>query len=90
MDGRGTPVVRKESADRVGKQDGQPSHTREVKLGRVAPCVFVSNWHVKLNAGDRSRDRRAILRNEANNSFTFNTLAKITGSVRPSSKVRTP
>lgn len=30
-----------------------------------------------------------ILRNEANNSFTFNTLAKITRSIRPSSKVRT-
>ena len=55
MDGTGIPVVRKESADRVGKQDGQPAHKREAKLGRVAPCVFVSNWHVKLNAGDRSR-----------------------------------
>ena len=56
MDGTGIPVVLKESADRVGKQDGQPAHTREAKLGRVAPCVFVSNtnWHVKLNTGDRS------------------------------------
>ena len=36
MDGTGIPVVRKESADRAGKQDGQPAHTREAKLG----CVF--------------------------------------------------
>ena len=31
MDGTGIPVVRKESADRIGKQDGQPAHTREAK-----------------------------------------------------------
>jgi hypothetical protein len=36
MDGTGIPVVRKESAGRVGKQEGQPAHTREAKLG----CVF--------------------------------------------------
>ena len=36
MDGTGVPVVRKESAGRAGKQDGQPAHTREAKLG----CVF--------------------------------------------------
>jgi hypothetical protein len=36
MDGTGIPVVRKESAGREGKQDGQPAHTREAKLG----CVF--------------------------------------------------
>jgi hypothetical protein len=36
MDGTGIPVVRKESAGRAGKQDGQPAHTREAKLG----CVF--------------------------------------------------
>jgi len=36
MDGTGIPVVRKESEGRVGKQDGQPAHTREAKLG----CVF--------------------------------------------------
>ena len=35
MDGTGIPVVRKETAGRAGK-DGQPAHTREVKLG----CVF--------------------------------------------------
>jgi len=36
MDGTGIPVVRKESEGRVGKQDGQPAHTREAKLG----CIF--------------------------------------------------
>lgn len=36
MDGTGIPVVRKECEGRAGKQDGQPAHTREVKLG----CVF--------------------------------------------------
>jgi hypothetical protein len=36
MDGTGIPVVKKETAGRQGKMEGQPSHTREVKLG----CVF--------------------------------------------------
>jgi hypothetical protein len=36
MDGTGIPVVHQESAGRAGKQDGQPAHTREAKLG----CVF--------------------------------------------------
>jgi len=36
MDGTGIPVVRKESAGRAGKQQGQPARTREAKLG----CVF--------------------------------------------------
>ena len=36
MDGTGVPVVKKETAGRSGKNDGQPAHTREVKLG----CVF--------------------------------------------------
>jgi hypothetical protein len=36
MDGTGIPVVRKETEGRTGKQDGQPPHTREAKLG----CVF--------------------------------------------------
>jgi hypothetical protein len=36
MDGSGIPVVHKESEGRTGKQDGQPAHTREAKLG----CVF--------------------------------------------------
>ncbi len=36
MDGTGIAVVGKESAGRAGKQDGQPAHTREAKLG----CIF--------------------------------------------------
>ncbi|HTS57770.1 MAG TPA: ISKra4 family transposase [Terriglobales bacterium] len=36
MDGTGVPVVKKETVVRQGKSDGQPAHTREVKLG----CVF--------------------------------------------------
>ena len=36
MDGTGIPVVGKETEGRAGKQDGQPAHTREAKLG----CVF--------------------------------------------------
>ena len=41
MDGTGVPVVKKETLGRVGKTEGQPAHTREVKLG----CVFTqSRW----------------------------------------------
>jgi len=41
MDGTGVPVVKKETLGRKGKQDGQPAHTREVKLG----CVFTqTRW----------------------------------------------
>ena len=36
MDGTGVPVVQKETIGRKGKTNGQPAHTREVKLG----CVF--------------------------------------------------
>ena len=36
MDGTGVPVVKKETEGRTGKVNGQPAHTREVKLG----CVF--------------------------------------------------
>ena len=36
MDGTGIPVVKKETKGRAGKQDGQPAHTREAKLG----CIF--------------------------------------------------
>jgi hypothetical protein len=36
MDGTGVPVVKAETEGRAGKNEGQPSHTREVKLG----CVF--------------------------------------------------
>jgi hypothetical protein len=35
MDGTGVPVVKKETAGRQGKTDGQPAHTREAKLGGV-------------------------------------------------------
>lgn len=41
MDGTGVPVVKKETIGRKGKTDGQPAHTREVKLG----CVFTqTTW----------------------------------------------
>ena len=41
MDGTGVPVVKKETEGRKGKTDGQPAHTREVKLG----CVFTqTRW----------------------------------------------
>ena len=36
MDGTGVPVVRKETAGRKGKTNGELAHTREAKLG----CVF--------------------------------------------------
>ena len=36
MDGTGIPVVKEETEGRPGKTDGQPAHTRQVKLG----CVF--------------------------------------------------
>jgi hypothetical protein len=41
MDGTGVPGVKKETAGRQGKTEGQPAHTREVKLG----CVFTqTTW----------------------------------------------
>jgi len=41
MDGTGVPVVKKETQGRKGKNDGEPAHTREVKLG----CVFTqTKW----------------------------------------------
>jgi hypothetical protein len=41
MDGTAVPVVRKETVGRQGKTEGQPTHTREVKLG----CVFTqTGW----------------------------------------------
>jgi hypothetical protein len=41
MDGTGVPVVRKETEGRAGKVEGQPAHTREVKVG----CVFTqTGW----------------------------------------------
>jgi hypothetical protein len=44
MDGTGVPVVKKETVGRQGKTEGQPAHTREVKLG----CVFTqATWDRK-------------------------------------------
>ena len=44
MDGTGIPVGKKETVGRPGKRDGQPAHTREVKLG----CVFTqTRWDEK-------------------------------------------
>jgi hypothetical protein len=41
LDGTGVPVVKKETVGRQGKSEGQPAHTREVKLG----CVFTqTTW----------------------------------------------
>ena len=41
MDGTGVPVVRKETLGRQGKTEGQPAHSREVKLG----CAFTqTTW----------------------------------------------
>jgi hypothetical protein len=41
LDGTGVPVVKKETEGRVGKKEGEPAHTREVKLG----CVFTqTTW----------------------------------------------
>ena len=41
MDGTGVPVVKQETLGRQGKTDGQPAHTREVKLG----CVFTQTGY---------------------------------------------
>lgn len=50
MDGTGIPVVKRESDGRLGKVDGQPAHTREVKFG----CVFTqTEWD---NEGYAIRD----------------------------------
>jgi hypothetical protein len=56
MDGTGVPVVRKESEGRAGKQDGQPAHTREAKLG----CVFTQT---------RVDEEGYPLRDEASTSY---------------------
>jgi hypothetical protein len=41
MDGTGVPVMKKETEGRKGRNNGQPAHTREVKLG----CVFTqTKW----------------------------------------------
>jgi len=50
VDGTGVPVVTAETEGRKGKVDGQPAHTREVKLG----CVFTQT---KRDAEGRPRSK---------------------------------
>ncbi|MGB9204449.1 MAG: ISKra4 family transposase [Terriglobales bacterium] len=52
MDGTGVPVVKKETVGRQGKTDGQPAHTREVKLG----CVFTQTMYDKKGFPIRDPD----------------------------------
>jgi hypothetical protein len=52
MDGTGIPVVKKETVGRQGKTEGQPSHTREVKLG----CVFTQTARDKKGFPIRDPD----------------------------------
>jgi hypothetical protein len=52
MDGTGVPVVKKETAGRKGKTEGQPAHTREAKLG----CVFTQTAWDKEGYPIRDRD----------------------------------
>jgi hypothetical protein len=52
MDGTGVPVVKKETAGRKGKVDGQPAHTREAKLG----CVFTQTTTDKKGRPIRDPD----------------------------------
>jgi hypothetical protein len=60
MDGTGVPVVKKETVGRKGKTDGQPAHTREVKLG----CVFTqTTWDQEgypIRDPDSTNDTGAI------------------------------
>ena len=57
IDATGIPVVKKETQGRIGKVEGKPAHTREVKLG----CVFTS---VGVD-----RENRPI-RDEASTTYT--------------------
>ena len=57
MDGTGVPVVKAETEGRAGKIEGQPAHTREVKLG----CVFT-----QTTTGKEGRP----LRDEGSTSYT--------------------
>lgn len=52
MDGTGVPVVKKETVGRPGKTEGQPAHTREVKLG----CVFTQTTWDKEGYAIRAPD----------------------------------
>jgi hypothetical protein len=57
MDGTGVPVVKKETVGRQGKTDGQPAHTREVKLG----CVFTQTKCDKEGFPIRDPDSTAYI-----------------------------
>ena len=58
MDGTGVPVVKKETEGRKGKTDGQPAHTREVKLG----CVFTqTGWDENGFAIRDPEDRKSVV-----------------------------
>ncbi len=52
MDGTGVPVVKAETQGRAGKKEGQPAHTREVKLG----CVFTQTLQDKEGRPIRDPD----------------------------------
>jgi hypothetical protein len=52
MDGTGVPVVKKETLGRRGKKEGEPAHTREVKLG----CVFTQTGWDKEGYAIRDSD----------------------------------
>lgn len=52
MDGTGVPVVKAETRGRAGKVEGQPAHTREVKLG----CVFTQTSTDKNGRPVRDED----------------------------------
>jgi len=52
MDATGVPVVKKETVGRQGKTEGQPAHTREVKLG----CVFTQTAWDKRGYPIRAAD----------------------------------
>ncbi|HXY09851.1 MAG TPA: hypothetical protein VEI52_18565 [Terriglobales bacterium] len=56
MNATGIPVVRKETEGRAGKQNDEPSHTREAKLG----CVFTQT---------RVEEEGYPLRDEASTSY---------------------
>jgi len=63
MDGTGIPVVKKETVGRKGKTDGQPAHTREVKLGcvfDVGPGGFSHPRSGVHHLCRRDRDRRRV------------------------------
>jgi hypothetical protein len=52
MDGTGVPVVKADTEGRSGKVEGQPAHTREVKLG----CVFTQTTTDKEGSPVRDPD----------------------------------